>query len=65
MITLAQAKANVGRFVAYQSHHNSPPEYGEIQRVGEVWVYVRYAETDTVKATAPEDLTLTVPSDGR
>lgn len=56
MMTLEEARNNIGAGVAYTTD-NSPPKYGTIVRVTHLWVLVQYGE-GSVKATHPRDLTL-------
>jgi hypothetical protein len=70
MITLDEARDNVGREVAYQIPGGYPPEHGRIVRVKETsrdgyhedgWVYVLYEGSRHPKATNPKDLRFTGP----
>lgn len=58
-MTLDEARGNVGRQVEYRPAHPAlPAERGVISSVGERYVFVRYGEDLTAKATPPGDLTL-------
>jgi Pyruvate/2-oxoacid:ferredoxin oxidoreductase gamma subunit len=55
-MTLTEAAARVGRYVGYQAHHNSEIEWGVVERVGEVYAYVRFDGDLYPKACRPGDL---------
>ena len=56
-MTLDQARAHIGAGVVYNPGHGRP-EDGEIVRVSDLYVFVRYAGDRTPKATPPGALTL-------
>lgn len=58
MITLEQAKANIGNRVTYTCAGSQDKEYGVITSVNSKFVFVRYGSDINSKATSPEDLTL-------
>jgi len=57
MITLEEARANIGVGVVYQPHPGAQAEDGDIVAVNSTFVMVRYVGDRTAKATRPEDLT--------
>ena len=64
MITLSEARANIGNKVLYRPSSGAPPdEEGVITsvKVGDGWVFVRYAADAGSQATRPDDLTLLAP----
>lgn len=66
MMTLEQARAAIGRLVTYARRDDptdparitAGPEYGTITSVNARYVFVRYGNSPTGKATDPADLTL-------
>lgn len=56
MITLEEAKANIGRGVIYESYPGGPLEDGDITFVNDKYVFVLYVGDRKAKATRPEDL---------
>lgn len=57
MMTLEEARNNIGFGVVYDPGHGGAREDGVIIRVTHLWVMVRY-DGNGVKATHPRDLTL-------
>lgn len=65
-MTLDEARAAVGRQVVYARYDDpfygnvvtAGPEYGIITSVNDRYVFVRYGNSPTGKATDPADLTL-------
>lgn len=53
MITLEQARDNLGARVVYRSP-GRPPEQGVITEVGRQYVFVHYKGDQSAKATAPD-----------
>lgn len=64
MMTLGQARRNIGRTVIYARWdtwtrtYAAGPERGVITEVGAAYVFVRYGDELNSKATSPDDLTL-------
>ena len=54
MISLEEARANIGRAVVYVAFPHRP-EDGVIERVGREYIFVKY-DDHSVKATHPRDL---------
>lgn len=58
MITLNQARSNIGKTVAYTPPHGVGTEVGVITSVGPQFVFVRYGDERHSKATHPANLDL-------
>lgn len=58
MISLEQARANVGAGVVYQAHAGAEREDGEITSVNDRYVFVRFRGDTGSKACSAEDLEL-------
>lgn len=57
MITLDEARENIGRTVIYQAPHpGAKLEVGVISSVNCDYIFVRYGEQTTAQATRPDDL---------
>lgn len=64
MITLEQAKANIGGLVAYRprGQHEAPEEFGRVVRTSAIYVFVEFvqdlrpARLSGPQACYPEDL---------
>lgn len=65
MMTIEQARENIGRNVTYERYYGdlmvSGPEFGVITSVNDRYVFVRYGAQVGSKATDPADLTLDHP----
>ena len=58
-MTVDEARASIGRRVEYRPPHPAlPAEEGVITSVNSRFVFVRYGDDLTAKATPPEHLTL-------
>lgn len=56
MITLAQARSRIGAGVVFQPHSQAPREDGEIVRVTDTGVFVKYRGDLDAKLTNASDL---------
>lgn len=59
MITLDEARRNIGESVIYTQPHGVKTEDGVITSVGPQFVFVRYGNDRRSKATHPDNLELT------
>lgn len=58
-MTITEARENIGAAVVYRPNPNEPTaEEGDIVRVNDTWVFVRYLGDRTPKATSPHNLEL-------